>query len=217
MRDVNLLPRDAQREHLEETRGPLLVVAGGLAAVTAVALVLSLFASRSADDRRAELAAVNASIASVPKPGRPVVSTDALARERADRVAALASALSTRVSVDRLLGQLGRVLPEDAWLTGLTAAVPAAGASSGAPSGSAPSSASSGGQGVTIQGATYSHEGVARVLARLSLIGVLDDVRLVASTRVQPQADAADGSKRVSGKTVVTFTIAANLRTGRTS
>ena len=51
------------------------------------------------------------------RPSRP----STIAQERTDRVTALAAALTTRVPVDRLLRELAYVLPEDAWLTGLTA------------------------------------------------------------------------------------------------
>jgi hypothetical protein len=72
---------------------------------------------------------------------------------------------------------------------------------------------------VTIQGATYSHQSVARVLARLSVIPSLESIRLTASARVEPQADETEGAKKTKrkGKPVVTFTVAATLRTGSPS
>ena len=206
MRAVNLLPRDEQHERLEDVRTPLLVLAGGLAGVTAAALVLSFAASGAANERRGELAATKAEIARVPKALKPVISGDALGQERANRVAALSAALSTRLSFDRLLREISYVLPEDVWLTGITAAGPALVASAGAPPGGtqAPSS-STGADGVTIQGATYSHDAVARVLARLSAISSLENVRLTASARVAPQ-------EKERRKTIVTFSVAATLR-----
>ena len=85
----------------------------------------------------------------------------------------------------------------------------------------APAAAPTAAQGVTIQGATYSHRSVARVLARLSAIPSLDQVRLTASASVEPSTDQAAGSKTTSAKkktkkqkTVVTFSIGANLRSG---
>ena len=55
MRAVNLLPRDERRERREGARTPVLVLAGGLAAVTAVAVVLTLacFRGRERTARRA--------------------------------------------------------------------------------------------------------------------------------------------------------------------
>ena len=220
MRAVNLLPRDAERTGSESARTPLLVAAGAAAAVTAAVVVLSLSASGAAGDHRAELAAVEEAIALVPNAGRPAVSQAALVQERTDRVAALAAALSTRISFDRLLRELSLVLPEDAWLTGITASAPASAAPTGATPGGTPPAAATTTQGVTIQGATYSHESVARVLARLSVIPSLESIRLTASARVEPQADETEGAKKTrkkKQKTVVTFSVAATLHAGSSS
>jgi hypothetical protein len=76
---------------------------------------------------------------------------------------------------------------------------------------------------VTIQGATYSQQSVARVLARLDALPVLSDVRLSASTRVEPQADQSGSGdaktvkKTAKSKPVVTFTITAMIRAGGAS
>jgi len=222
MRAVNLLPRDAERTSSEGARTPLLVAVGGVAAVTAVAVVLAFSASGTASERRDELASIEQAIGLVPTAGNPAVSQAGLAQERTDRVSALAAALSTRIPFDRLLRELSLVLPEDAWLTGITASAPASEAPTGATPGKA-SAAASTTQGVTIQGATYSHQSVARVLARLAVIPSLENVRLTASARVEPQTDQTDGaakttkSKKKKQRTVVTFSVAATLRTGSSS
>jgi Tfp pilus assembly protein PilN len=209
MRAVNLLPRDLERAGNEGGRAPLLVAAGGIAAVTAAGVVLFMSASGSVSDRQTQLDSVEAAIARVPNTARPAVAAGAIAQERSDRVAALAAALTTRVPLDRLLRELAFVLPEDAWLTGLTASMPQAAATATVPPGT-PAAPSTGTQ-VTIQGATYSHESVARVLARLAAIPSLDDVKLTASARAEPTVAQSGGKAKTKHKTVVTFTIAANL------
>ena len=220
MRAVNLLPRDAERSRGDGSRRLLLLAAGGAAAVTAGVIVAFLSAAGAAGDRRAELAALEDAIALVPSAGRPAVTQANLVQERTDRVAALAAALSMRTPFDRLFRELSFVLPADAWLTGITASVPASTAPTGASTGGTPpASSSTTTQGVTIQGATYSHRSVARMLARLSVIPSLENVRLTASARVEP-ADEADGvetKKKKKQKPVVTFTVSATIRTGSTS
>jgi Tfp pilus assembly protein PilN len=213
MRAVNLLPRDLERQRSEGGRAPLFVAGGGVAAFTAAAVVLFLSASGSVSEQRSQLESVEAAIARLPAPGPQAVSPGAVAQERTDRVTALSAALSTRTAVDRLLRELALVLPEDAWLTGLSAAAPVTASPAGAPpGGTAPAAAAT--PGVTIQGATYSHESVARVLARLAALPTLTDVRLTASARVEPAA-AEDGKKTTERqKPVVTFTITASLRSG---
>jgi Tfp pilus assembly protein PilN len=209
MRAVNLLPRDVERQRSEGGRAPLLVASGGIAAVTAAAIVLFISASGSIDDERARLESVEAAITRITDSGQPALVPGAIARERTDRVAALSAALTTRVPLDRLLRQLAFVLPDDAWLTGMSAVAPAD-ATVAVPATTAT-------QGVTIQGATYSLASVARVLSRLAAIPSLDDVRLAASARVAPAAEGssgADAQPKATQKTVVTFSIAANLRPG---
>ena len=125
MRAVNLLPRDVERQRSEGGRAPLLVAAGGIAAVTAAAIVLFISASGSIDDERARLESVEAAITRITDSGQPALVPGAIARERTDRVAALSAALTTRVPLDRLLRELAFVLPDDAWLTGLSAVAPA--------------------------------------------------------------------------------------------
>lgn len=222
MRAVNLLPRDEKRARLEGTRTPLLVVAGGVAAVTTAAALLAFSASGTAEERRAELAEVEAAIARLPKEPEPAVSQGALLQERTSRIAALSAALSTRVSFDRLLREISLVLPEDAWLTGFKAATSASlSPATGSPGAQTSPPSSSGLDGVTMQGATYSHDSVARVLARLSTVPSLANIRLTASARVELQASqtgaaggqAAKPTKKSKQKTVVTFTITASLRT----
>ena len=205
MRAVNLLPRDVQQARREGGRAPLFIAGGGLAAVTAAFLVIFLGASGSVADRNAQLESVEAAIAKIPKKESPAIPPGVIARERTERTSALAAALTTRVPVDRLLQELAYVLPEDAWLTALSATVPASGA--------AVPATSSVTQGVSIVGATYSHSSVARVLSRLAAVPTLDDVRLTGSSRVVISSPTGTKSKPIEKK-VVTFTISANLRLG---
>ena len=217
MRAVNLLPRDVESQRFEAGRLPVLVAGGGIAAVTAAAAVLFMGASASVSDQRSQLESVESAIASIPTDGQqPAVAPSTIAQERTDRVTALAAALTTRVPVDRLLRELAYVLPEDAWLTGLTASAPTGAAAAAVPGSAAPGAAAA--PGITIQGATYSHESVARVLARLSALPTLTGVRLTASARVEPAepADRADDKKKKAKKqkAVVTFSITAGFRAG---
>lgn len=216
MRAVNLLPRDLERQGGEGGKEPLFVAAGGVAAATAAAVVLFMSASGSISDQQSRLDALEAAIAKIPnRTGQPAVAPSVIAQERADRVAALSAALTTQVPFDRILRTLAYVLPEDAWLTGMTAAAPATAATGAAPPGT-PAAAPTTAQGVTIQGATYSNLSVARVLGRLATIPALENVRLTATARVEPTAPETDAtskskSKAKKGKTVVVFTIDANI------
>lgn len=213
MRAVNLLPREEHRPRAQGLRTPLLVLAGGLAAVTASVGVLAHSASTTSESRRAELAAVEAAIDRLPPAPKPAVTQGALAQERASRVAALTAALGTRVPFDRLMRELSLVLPEDSWLIGISASAPS-GAAAEDSSGSGSTSTSAEGQGeVTIQGATYSHDAVARVLARLAVVPSLRNVRLGSSAIVEVQSGRLESRTGRGVRTVVTFTVLASVAT----
>ena len=209
MRSVNLLPRDVHQARSDGGRTPLLVVGGGLAAVTAASVVMFLSASGALSDQRAQLEAVEEAIARIPKKESPAIAPGTIVQERSERTTAFSAALATRVPVDRLLRELAYVLPEDAWLTALSASVPASAA--GVPA-TTPSSSTV--QSVSIIGATYSHSSVARVLSRLAAVPSLDNVRLTGSARVVIETPSGTNSKKPVTKKVVTFTISANLRLG---
>jgi len=190
MRAVNLLPRDEAKRSFEAKRGVVFGGVGGAALATAVLASMIMSAGGAADSKQAELDALRAQIAAIPT--APVIDTsreDALAAEKGARVGALSAALAGRVAWDRVLRQVSLVLPEDVWLTNLSAAAPDA------------SQAAAAGTGFTLTGATYSQNGVARFLSRLAVIPDLANVRLQASQ-----------SQLLNDRELVQFTILADVR-----
>jgi hypothetical protein len=191
--------------------------------VALAAFALAHSASKTENESRSQSDAVRALIARLPKPRTPIVPTSSIVQERSERLAAFTLALQSRVALDKVLRQVGLVLPGDAWLTGFKAAAPATtgpqapGTSGASGSTSSPSSATSAAdQGVTIDGATYSQEAVARVLSRLALVPLLEDVQLTSSAVVEPSPSQA-GQPRKKLRKVVAFTITASVRGGPAS
>jgi len=211
VRAVNLLPREPKlgRKRLSVVAqlaiGAPFVVAGLVAAGY-------LLASSSVNERKTTLDAVRAELAALPPPiEQPQVNLQ-LALLRDQRVAALATALQSRLAWDRILREISAVLPGDVWLTNLSGngivaqPAPTTTTSTGATgaTGAAPPAVPAPTAGpVTFAGYTYSQEGVARLLGRLAVIPALQDVKLVSSTR-----------SSVSGRFVFSFSITANVRTG---
>ena len=213
MRAVNLLPRDEQRARLDGAKAPFLIAAGGIVLVTVLAALLSFSAAGAADEHEARIADVESALAELPKAPQSEVSQGTLVRERADRVNALAAALSTRVAFDRLLHEISYVFPENAWLTNFEAAAPTSDLpqANGAPP-PPPGQGQVEEAGVTIQGAAFNHEGVVTVLSRLSLVPSLQNVQLSATSLVEPQTGADSGV--AVRRQFVTFVVKASLRTG---
>lgn len=197
MRAVNLLPRDEKRQRSQP--GAVLLT-GVLGSVLVVALLAGLFLATSSkvSDRQAEVDALRAELAAIPPAPPAPAGNSGLETEKSQRVGLLGKALATRVAWDRILRELSLVLPEDVWLDSLSASaadpnfVPTPGATE-APSGV-----------FTIAGYSYSHDGVARLLARLSVLPQLDRPALGSSVIDTTKARA-----------VVKFTITASLKEGQ--
>lgn len=190
MRAVNLLPRDEAKRSFEAKRGVVFGGIGGTALATAVLASMVIGAGGATSSKREELDALRTQIAAIP--AVPVVDSsreDALAAEKGARVGALSAALAGRVAWDRVLRQVSLVLPEDVWLTNLSAAAPDA------------TQAAATGSGFTLTGATYSQNGVARFLSRLAVIPDLANVRLQSSQ-----------SQLLNERELVQFTILADVR-----
>lgn len=194
MRAVNLLPRDAPVKSFAANRGVVFGGVGGAALVTAVLATMTLGASGAVSEKQGERDSLRAQIAAVPKPADQAGGDAQLAADRGARVGALSLALSGRVAWDRVLRQVSLVLPEDVWLTTLSATAPSSGAA-------AAEEGAAAGSGFTLVGSTYSQDGVARFLARLSVVPDLANVRLMSSQSVL-----------LDGRELVQFTVLADVR-----
>jgi Tfp pilus assembly protein PilN len=199
MRAVNLLPRDDRRQRAQPGAVMLTAVLGGVL-VTAVLAGGFLMTSSSVSERQANVDALRAELAAIPPAAEAPVDTSGLETEKSQRVTVLGKALASRIAWDRILREISLVLPEDIWLESLAANapdpnfVPTPGATE-APVGV-----------FTITGYSYSHDGVARLLARLSVVPQLSRPTLGSSV--------IDKSKE---RNVVKFTISASLKTEVTS
>ena len=158
-----------------------------------------LMASSKARDKQAQLDGLQGQIDILPPvPEGPTAIEAGLAGERTARVTALDTALGRRVAWDRVLRELSLVLPDDIWLTSLSARSPASPASAAPAPATAPGAAPT---GLTVNGYTYSHESVARLLSRLNVVPDLTNVQLQSSTLA-----------KVGTQSIVQFTILADVR-----
>jgi Tfp pilus assembly protein PilN len=202
---VNLLPRDDRRRRGPTISTPVAVTAiGGFTLVVALLGLLFVSAQGNVKSRQLELAQKQDELAAIPVPAQSQVQQqDALVADKQARVAALNAALSRRVAWDRVLREFALVLPDDVWLQTMSATAPTAATATDAATASSSSAPSSlGGQlGFTIEGYTYSHDAVARLLTRLSLIPDLEQVQLVTSEQA-----------KLGERSIVHFKISANVR-----
>jgi len=197
MRAVNLLPRDQGQHTIKKESLPVLVGACSGVLVAAVLGAMFMMGSGKVAAQQRKLDDLNRIYRALPPPpAGPSAAQQQLAGEQSARVSALSSALTSRVAWDRIFREFSLVLPDDVWLTTLTAkspVSPATNASSGSGTG-APSQ-------FVITGRTYSHDGVARLLSRLQVVPDLTNVQLMSSAL-----------SKVGRQDVVDFSIAADLK-----
>lgn len=175
MRAVNLLPKDEGRGRRQPGAVALTGVLGSVL-LTAVLAGWFLMAASGVTDRQAELDALGAELAAIPEPSPLPSARSSLVAEKDARVTVLGKALGARIAWDRVLREVSLVIPEDVWLETMNTNGPDAAAAAPAP-GQTPAAVG----GFSITGFTYSHDGVARLLARLSVIPHLENVKLGSS------------------------------------
>jgi Tfp pilus assembly protein PilN len=197
MRAVNLLPRDTGQRTIKKESLPVLIGACSGVLVAAVLGAMFMMGSGKIAAQQRKLDDLNRIYQALPPPpAGPSAAQQQLAGEQSARVTALSTALTSRVAWDRVFREFSLVLPEDVWLTSLTAKSPISPVTnvSTSTAGGAPSQ-------FTIQGRTYSHDGVARLLSRLQVVPDLTNVQLLSSSL-----------SKVGGQDVVDFSIAADIK-----
>jgi Tfp pilus assembly protein PilN len=208
MRAVNLLPREVVEHRRERPQAVVLVAAIGGAAVMLALVAGFLVANRSVKRERAALSTARAVLAVTPAHKAASTKNDAFRQavltDREQRSLALASAISKRVSWDRILRRMALVLPDDVWLTNLVGNTPLDPAVNTTTTTTTPSALPAPPTALTLQGYTYSQGAVARLLERLQILPDLKNVQL------QDSEVAV-----VGGQAVISFTIVSDIRNGR--
>jgi len=206
MRAVNLLPREETRTRRTPSEGgrkavPIIAAAGGAVVILALAIAAAV-ASSDVKSGRTDLEQARAELARTPAHASSSLARNRLLSARERRTLALASTLSRRVAWDRILRRLALVMPDDVWLTNLTGTTPTSTTDASAVAATA-STAEMTPTGLTLEGHSYSHAAVARLLSRLAVVPDLKNVQLQTST-----------AEELNGVRVVRFTIAADVRRG---
>lgn len=172
MKAVNLLPREAKRaQTVSAERLPLVV--GVTVAFLVIASLGGMFMLESSKvaGAKSDLAVAKAQFAATPAAAsdpNAIPTPTAVTTAQQPLFASVSTALSQRIAWDRVLREFSLVLPNDVWVTSLNLTMPVGSTST---------------TGLVLQGSTYSYEGVARLLSRLSLVPDLTGVTLASSSR----------------------------------
>ena len=210
MRAVNLLPRQQQAAQKRERPNSVALGAGIAGAAVLLALVAGfLLANRSVDRQRQALTDARAELAVTPAHNVSAKTQSfraTLLSQREQRSLALAAAIGKRVAWDRILRRVALVMPDDVWLQSLSGSVPldSAATPTASTTTTTPSALPATATALTIQGYTYSQDGVARLLERLAVVPDLKNVQLQTSQ-----------SQKIGNQTVISFTIVSDINQGR--
>jgi Tfp pilus assembly protein PilN len=202
MRAVNLIPTDQQRGAggaAGKSGGGAYILLGALALIVVLAASY-VVSNKSVSDKKAQLADITQQAAAAEAKSASLTSYTRFQTIRAKRVETVSELAASRFDWAHALREVSRVLPENAWLTTLTATT-------------SPSVSVGGGNGalrsalavpaIQLQGCTTSQASVAKLIARLRLIDGVQRVSLEDSTKGAESATtgtvASDAGSVASG------------------
>jgi Tfp pilus assembly protein PilN len=183
MRAVNLIPSDQQRGAggaAGKSGGGAYVLLGSLALLVALVAVF-VTSGKSVNDKKTHLADVTAQAAAAEAKATSLQSYTKFAAIREKRVATVTQLAAGRFDWAHALREVARVLPENAWLTSLTATTSPTVTVSGGATGQLRSAISS--PAIVVQGCTTSQASVSKLLARLRLVDGVQRVSLEDATK----------------------------------
>jgi Tfp pilus assembly protein PilN len=193
MRAVNLIPAGDRRGAggtAGRSNGGVYILLGALALIVVMAGAFTL-SGKSVNDKKAELARVNAEAAAAQAKAAGLGDYTKFASLRTKRVATVKQLAASRFNWAHALHEVARVIPTNAWFTTLNATTtPGVGsaAGGGALRGALAVPA------IEITGCTTSQGSVARVMARLRLIDGVQQVSLQDSTKTSNSTGGAGDS-----------------------
>ena len=186
MRAVNLIPTDQQRGAggaAGKSGGGAYILLGALALVVVLAASY-VVAGKSVTDKKASLETISQQAAAAEAKSASLTSYTKFASIRAKRVDTVSQLAASRFDWAHALREVSRVLPENAWLTTLTATTSSA-VSVGGGGGGAGLRAALDVPAIQLQGCTTSQASVAKLIARLRLVDGVQRVSLEDSTKGQ--------------------------------
>ena len=194
MRPVNLIPPEARRGEKAPMRtGALSYVIVAVLAVALLGVTGVVLTNNQISDREAEKSGLESRLAEAEARAKRVSAFADFASLQQARAQTVDDLARSRFDWERVLRELAIVIPEDIWLTNLTAtASPAvqissdSGSSSSSDSGADLSSVQ--GPSLRIVGCGTGHDAVARFLAALRDIGGVTRVSVLSSDRPDPDS-----------------------------
>ncbi len=195
MRAVNLIPTDQQRGAsgvAGKSGGGAYILLGALALIVVLAASY-VVTGKSVSEKKATLADLTQQATAAEAKSASLTSYTRFASIRAKRVETVSQLAASRFDWAHALREVSRVLPENAWLTTLTATTSTS-VNVGTGGGTLRSALDV--PAIQLQGCTTSQASVAKLIARLRLVDGVQRVSLEDSTK--GQESTTDGATTVS-------------------
>jgi Tfp pilus assembly protein PilN len=204
VRPVNLIPPEERRGDTAPARtGPVAYVLVAVLAVALLAVTAMVLTSNKISDRKSEKASLESQVSQVQAEATRLQSFTDFASLQQARQQTVSTLAQSRFDWERVLRELAIVIPDDVWLTSVSASV-----SPGDGSGTSTSSASSAslpddvqGPSLQIAGCASSHETVAEFLAALRDIDGVTRASVLSSDRPDTSGAAPTDSSGATGTT----------------
>lgn len=207
MRAVNLIPSEDRRGAggaAGRSGGGAYVLLGGLAAAVAMAAGY-VVTDNAAKDKQAEVTRVTNEAARAEAQAQSLASYTKFTSLRTKRVETVSQLVQSRFDWAHALHEVARVLPENAWLTDMTATTSPSVSLSGGGSGLRSALAV---PAIEMKGCTTSQRSVAKMMARMRLV---DGVQRVSLSDAEKGDDSAAGA---SGGSTTTSGVSGDCRGG---
>jgi Tfp pilus assembly protein PilN len=200
MRAVNLIPQEERRGGGPARAGLLSYFLLGALAAVLVGVTLLVLTGNQISDRKAEVARLKQESSATAARAESLRAFADFSAMQEERTATVTSLAQSRFDWERVLRELSLVLPDDVWLSTVSAKAPVS-SSVATPPAAPATGAAVAATGLTLDGYTYSQPAVARLLTRLTVIPDLVNVQLQQSTLT-----------KIGATPVVHFTIAIDVR-----
>jgi Tfp pilus assembly protein PilN len=194
MRAVNLLPeKHRPRKASGSKSGSSYFLIGGLGLVVA-AVLMYVVTVNSINSDKTDIAEAQAAAAQANAQADQLGAYGDFAKVKTQRVSEVKQLAQGRMDWERLVREIGTVLPDGVWIKNAAAAAPGAEAASTGSSAAAPTDASATGPTLTLQGCARDQAIVAEMLVRLKQMQGATDVKLDHSTKPDAAAPTTGDS-----------------------
>ena len=197
MRPVNLIPKEERLGAPKSLRsGPTAYIIVGALVAALLGVTTLVVTGNRIDDLNGQITQVQGEVASTEAKAQELAAYTQFHSVREQRVATVASLADSRFDWERVMRELALILPDDVWLTGLTASASPAIAPAGGVS--VPLRASIPGPALSLVGCAKGQTGVAGFVQALKDIDGVTRVG-VESSGLGGAAGAESGSAQSSG------------------